>query len=354
MKIITVLLSAAFLLCNCGDSNYTVSGHYGLAPGDSVFLFASNKSIISSGVMTADTTFRLKGKVAGTDIATLSDRDRLLTPTPIFLEAGDIRLEPREEGVYEATGTPLNDSLLLLNRKLEALRNEYIKMTPATPHEEVEAIFARFEEIPRAIMNANLDNIFGLWLFSAYEFPNMLQDDTRRAQIRPCMTAFSPGMQAHTIMQELQKELAGFENAQIGHRFTNLTLTDTQGEPISLSSLVEPGRWVLLDFWATWCAPCCHEIPHLREAYAAYKAKGFEIYAVSLDNDEAKWRSFTSANDMPWINVLGIDADKRSTAAAAYGITSIPANFLISPDGIIVAKNLRGGELSKKLAEMLE
>ena len=141
MKIITVLLSAAFLLCNCGGSNYTVSGHYGLAPGDSVFLFASNKSIISSGVMTADTTFRLKGKVAGTDIATLSDRDRLLTPTLIFLEAGDIRLEPREEGVYEATGTPLNDSLLLLNRKLEALRNEYIKMTPATPHEEVEAIF---------------------------------------------------------------------------------------------------------------------------------------------------------------------------------------------------------------------
>ena len=74
----------------------------------------------------------------------------------------------------------------------------------------------------------------------------------------------------------------------------------------------------------------------------------------TLDNDEAKWRSFTSANDMPWINVQGIDADKRSTAAAAYGITSIPANFLISPDGIIVAKNLRGGELSKKLAEMLE
>ena len=268
MKIITVLLSAAFLLCNCGGSNYTVSGHYGLAPGDSVFLFASNKSIISSGVMTADTTFRLKGKVAGTDIATLSDRDRLLTPTLIFLEAGDIRLEPREEGVYEATGTPLNDSLLLLNRKLEALRNEYIKMTPATPHEEVEAIFARFEEIPRAMMNANLDNIFGLWLFSAYEFPNMLQDDTRRAQIRPCMTAFSPGMQAHTIMQELQKELAGFENAQIGHRFTNLTLTDTQGEPISLSSLVEPGRWVLLDFWAppaaTRSPTCARHTPHTK------------------------------------------------------------------------------------------
>ena len=123
-----------------------------------------------------------------------------------------------------------------------------------------------------------------------------------------------------------------------------------------MQDVIEASREVpvLLDFWATWCAPCCREIPHLREAYAAYKAKGLEIYAVSLDNDEAKWRSFTSANDMPWINVQGIDADKRSTAAAAYGITSIPANFLISPDGIIIAKNLRGGELSKKLAEMLE
>ena len=328
MKIITVLLSAAFLLCNCGGSNYTVSGHYGLAPGDSVFLFASNKSIISSGVMTADTTFRLKGKVAGTDIATLSDRDRLLTPTLIFLEAGDIRLEPREEGVYEATGTPLNDSLLLLNRKLEALRNEYIKMTPATPHEEVEAIFARFEEIPRAMMNANLDNIFGLWLFSAYEFPNMLQDDTRRAQIRPCMTAFSPGMQAHTIMQELQKELAGFENAQIGHRFTNLTLTDTQGEPISLSSLVEPGRWVLLDFWATWCGPCIQESPHFEKLATRFKDADVVFIPISTDTGREVWLSYLKAHDKQLPQYNSTDEALRT----GWSIHYIPRFVLIDRD----------------------
>lgn len=354
MKRILAIFIATAAMSGCGNSHYTVTGHYDLAPGDSVFLFASNKSIIGSGVMAADTTFRLKGKVAGTDIATLSDRDRLLTPTLIFLEAGDIRLEPGEGGVYEATGTPLNDSLRLLNKKLEALRNEYIKMTPATPRKEVEAIFARFEEIPRAMMNANLDNIFGLWLFSAYEFPNMLQDDARREQIRPCMAAFSPEMQAHPLLKEVLARIEAIEKTEIGQPYTDLTLCDAEGTAIPLSSVAGKAGWVLLDFWATWCAPCCREIPHLRKAYAEYKARGFEIYCVSLDNDEAKWRTFMADNDMPWINVLGIDADKRSTAAAAYGITSIPSNFLIAPDGIIAAKNLRGEELSKKLAEVLK
>ena len=110
---------------------------------------------------------------------------------------------------------------------------------------------------------------------------------------------------------------------------------------------------VVIDFWATWCGPCCREIPHLREAYAACKSKGLEIYGVSLDNDAAKWRTFVADNDMPWINVLGVNADKRSDAAAMYGISSIPANFLISPEGIIVARDLRGENIKARLEEAM-
>ena len=104
--------------------------------------------------------------------------------------------------------------------------------------------------------------------------------------------------------------------------------------------------------WA-WCGPCCREIPHLREAYAACKSKGLEIYGVSLDNDAAKWKTFVADNDMPWINVLGVSADKRSDAAAMYGISSIPANFLISPEGIIVARDLRGENIKARLEEAM-
>ena len=133
----------------------------------------------------------------------------------------------------------------------------------------------------------------------------------------------------------------------------DLTLPDAAGEPVALSGIVGKGRWVLLDFWATWCGSCCREIPHLREAYAACKSKGLEIYGVSLDNDAAKWRTFVADNDMPWINVLGVNADKRSDAAAMYGISSIPANFLISPKGIIVARDLRGENIKARLKEAM-
>lgn len=107
---------------------------------------------------------------------------------------------------------------------------------------------------------------------------------------------------------------------------------------------------MLLDFRAAWCSPCCREIPYLRRTYAVYKESGFEIYAVSPENDIAGWQAFTADNDTPRINVPGVDTDKTSPAAALYDTASIPANFLISPAGIIVAKNLRGAEPEKKLA----
>ncbi|MFR6351092.1 MAG: peroxiredoxin family protein [Alistipes finegoldii] len=160
-------------------------------------------------------------------------------------------------------------------------------------------------------------------------------------------------MQAHPTLKRIAEKVAAAENTEIGKPYMDLTLPDAAGEPTTLSGIVGNGRWVLLDFWATWCGPCCREIPHLREAYAACKSKGLEIYGVSLDNDAAKWKTFVADNDMPWINVLGVSADKRSDAAAMYGISSIPANFLISPEGIIVARDLRGENIKARLEEAM-
>lgn len=351
-RFFTVLLGAA-VLCSCSNSNYTITGRYNLAPGDSVFLFAYDKSILASGVIGADTTFTLKGTLTTPDIVTISDRDRLELPATLFLQPGEIRIEPAEGG-YDATGTPLNDSMKLLNTKLLSLRDEYFQMTQETPQEEVEALMDRFWQIPREMMNANLDNIFGLHLFNTYEFGNSLQDSTKFSGIKTQMAAFTPEMQAHPMMQKLRKKLAGFENAQVGKPYTDLTLPNTNGELVALSSLVGPGHWVLLDFWATWCSPCMNEVQYLKQAYATYKDRGFEIYGISLDNNTERWKKLVAENDMPWINVLGVDEDKQSATADLYSITGIPANFLISPDGVIAAKNLRGDELEKKLAEVLK
>jgi hypothetical protein len=111
---------------------------------------------------------------------------------------------------------------------------------------------------------------------------------------------------------------------------------------------------VLLDFWATWCGPCCREIPYLKEAYAAFSGRGFSIYAVSIDHDAARWQRFLAENDLPWTNVLSPGCGKQSPAAAMYGIRFIPSNFLISPDGVIVARNLPGRQLQSRLEELMK
>jgi thiol-disulfide isomerase/thioredoxin len=123
---------------------------------------------------------------------------------------------------------------------------------------------------------------------------------------------------------------------------------------VALSDVLnkEHVRYVLLDFWASWCGPCMHEVPFLKEAYATYRDKGFEIYGVSLDDDKNRWQETIDKEQMPWTQVC--DGEGFYGITELYAVESIPANFLIrASDGQIVASQLRGEELLKQLGELL-
>jgi peroxiredoxin len=109
---------------------------------------------------------------------------------------------------------------------------------------------------------------------------------------------------------------------------------------------------VLLEFWASWCGPCRGENPNLRRQYALYKGKGLEIIGVSLDHDKQAWKQAIEKDQLPWIHVSDLKGWKNEVATS-YGIMAVPANFLIDPSGKIVAQNLRGEVLNKKLEEIL-
>jgi peroxiredoxin len=125
---------------------------------------------------------------------------------------------------------------------------------------------------------------------------------------------------------------------------------DLTGKPVSLSSF--KGKYVLLDFWASWCKPCRIENPNVVKAYNKFKDKNFTILGVSLDQDGEAWKKAVDKDGLTWTHVSDLQS-WNNAAAALYHVQSIPQNFLIDPNGKIIAKNLRAEQLEEKLCQIL-
>lgn len=142
------------------------------------------------------------------------------------------------------------------------------------------------------------------------------------------------------------------QSVSIGNIFKEVNSMDLEGKAIKLSSKLGAGKYVLLEFWASWCAPCRKEIPNLKHDFAEYHEKGFDIFGISIDKKEDAWRKASKDEQFPWTNTHN-QAEAGKDAQKAYNVSAIPANFLIAPDGKIIARDLRGSRLTEKLEELL-
>jgi len=162
--------------------------------------------------------------------------------------------------------------------------------------------------------------------------------------------AMDPSVANSAYVKKLAEREIILGKVEPGQPAPEFTLNDTTGNPISLSSL--KGKVVLVDFWASWCGPCRAENPNVVAAYKRFSSKGFTVFGVSLDTDKDKWLQAIAKDGLTWPHVsdlIGWD----NAAAKQYGVMSIPASYLLDKEGKIIASNLRGEELVKKLEELL-
>jgi peroxiredoxin len=155
---------------------------------------------------------------------------------------------------------------------------------------------------------------------------------------------------ASPFYQALHEKVSIYGPVAIGMLAPEIISKTTAGETVKLSSL--RGKYTLIDFWASWCGPCRAEAPNIHKAWEKYKNKGFQIVSYSLDTDKKLWIKAIEDDDMTWTNLSDL-LGYQSAAAGTYVVTEIPYNFLLDKEGHIIAKNLRGADLQKKLSQLI-
>ena len=162
---------------------------------------------------------------------------------------------------------------------------------------------------------------------------------------------FDKSVHGSTYYNKLTERIKVLKRVDIGEPIIDFTSNDTSGNPVALSSL--KGKYLLMDFWASWCGPCRRENPNIVSVYNDYKEKKFDVIGISFDNDEEKWKQAIIDDGLAWTHVSDL---KRwdCEAKKLYGVRSIPHSILVDPDGNIIAKNLNGEKLREKISELLD
>ena len=364
MKKILLLAVAALGLSACSGNQvkYDIKGVNAPEDGASVFLVDALSSECIDSAVVADGAFRMKGK---------ADKDAFMNLNVLgsnwtFLFFNDGKPVQVDLSNNTLSGSDLNNRVTEADLKTDAMYRQYnafIEELSALPEEEQMAKmpeyrewFNKLRDCFLGVVEDNKDNLVPV------AFIQTIRSLAGPDKFEELLNSGAP-FASHPYVLDLkrkidesmarQKEAEEKKQAIIGQKFLDLEEADVDGNVHKLSEYVGQGKWVLVDFWASWCGPCKAEMPNVVAAYKKYHDKGFDIVGLSFDREKEPWVAAITEWEMPWIHLSDLKYWK-SIASDVYNVNSIPDNLLIDPEGTVVARGLRGSDLEAKLAEVIK
>lgn len=373
MKHVFSLAFVAFPLIGFGQ-NYTIKGQIGQynAPARVYLSYKLNGEDKIDSAAVKNGAFQFTGTITEPVRADLNlnvdgtGPDESYDILPIYIDKGTTLITGKDSATTAVvTGTAISQdfadykkAFIPVNNELNAIKDRYYDVDP----EEQETVaFKRSMDSLNQIAAEHYQTVFKRFLDAhpnSYVSLDALINYTLTANVLdakelvPLFARLSADMQHTTAGKKYNDMLTKLNSTEVGQVAPDFTQADTAGKPVALSSF--RGKYVLLDFWASWCGPCRAENPNVVKLYNQYKDKNFTVLSVSLDRENAKdqWLQAIHKDGLTWTNVSDLRYFENA-AAMLYFIQSIPQNYLLDPQGKIIGKNLRGEELQKKLAEIL-
>jgi peroxiredoxin len=358
-------------------NNFTITGHIGkLNKPAKVYLdYMDNGAGHEDSCVVNNGTFTFSGEISGIVTSRISfDHAGQGKPHAIYAPNSDViyiyfgkeKVEfTSADSLINAkvTGSKVYDEFQAYNAQIggtimaltKAVNDEFSKATPEQQKDTafVKAVDARFrrniaarEQKQFEFAKNNPNSYFGLVALSECAGTKV---DVKK--VEPVFMALNAQLRNTDTGKELEQRIMAAKTTGIGLQAPAFTQNDVNGKPVSLADL--KGKYVLVEFWASWCSPCRAGNPNLVKQYQLYKDKGFEIISVSLDNVKEKWVDAIKKDGLPWLQVSDLKG-WNNAVGRLYGVRAVPQSFLLDKDGKIIGNTLRDETLNEKLAEIFK
>lgn len=364
MRIIYVVVLAAFFAACSNVNKYKICGKVDDTSYDGESVVLLKLSDGSSGLLPVDSTtvkdgsFTMNGSMdtAGWYVLMVNSAQGRPLYKDLYVE-GNLDVECKA-GRICVLGNRINEAYQVFSDEYDRLASGVLRMEAQLRHhpddealkkaynEAYTRFLVSFRELAISGIRQNMDNPLGLHLF------HVALSNLEDSDLDSILLNANSNFRSDPVVKMVSRQLVFSTKVGIGKPFVDLTMRRPDATPVSLSDYAGKGCYVLIDFWASWCAPCMRAIPGLKDCYEKFHRKGFEIVGVSLDKDAQAWNAAIKSQKISWPQMSDL-AGWQSQAVSVYSFSSIPHTVLLDPRGVIIAKDLLNEDLKGKLVEFL-